>query len=80
MKPIIAPLVGLAALLAVAGPAAAAPAAHDAALPTLKLSLTGKSIAVSSSPVSGAVNVTSITKAAQASPTLVHLNPGVSSD
>jgi hypothetical protein len=78
LKRIIAPLAGLAVLLAVAGTAAAAPAAHVAALPTLKLTLSGKSITVSGSPVAGAVNVTSVTKTAQGSPTLVHLDPGVS--
>lgn len=77
MKRIIAPLVGLAVLLATAATAAAAPAAHAAGVPTLKLTLTGKSITVSGSPVSGAVNVVSVTRAAQGSPTLVHLNPGV---
>lgn len=77
MKRIIAPLVGLAVLLATAATAAAAPAAHAAGVPTLKLTLTGKSITVSGSPVSGAVNVVSVTRAAQGRPTLVHLNPGV---
>lgn len=60
----------------------AASAAQPAgALPTITLSLTGKSIAVGGTHVSGAVNVTSTTTGvADAEPTLVRVNPGATFD
>lgn len=49
------------------------------ALPTMTLTLTGKSIAVGGTPVSGAINVVStVSGEKQGEPTLVYLKPGVS--
>ena len=52
---------------------------HAAGLSTVTLTMNGSSIKLSGSPVAGAVNVDSVVKSPKgASPTLVHLNPGVS--
>lgn len=70
-----------AALTAVAATALAAlPTPSSAAsLPTLTISLTGKSVTVGGTETSGAVNVlTTVTGAASGEPTLALLKPGVS--
>ncbi|MCW3065655.1 MAG: hypothetical protein JWN32_2827 [Solirubrobacterales bacterium] len=56
-------------------------AARAASLPTVTVTLTGNSIAVGGALESGAVNVTTTTTGEQSgSPTLIHLNPGVTPD
>jgi hypothetical protein len=70
----------LTAGMVVAAVAAASGATATAAgtLPTLNLAMNGKSITVTSSVPAGAVNVVSnVTGEPAGSPTLVHLNPGV---
>jgi hypothetical protein len=64
----------VAALAVVAATSAAAAAPT---LPTVTLALTGTSITVGGSPVSGAVTVQSTNTAKDAEPTLFELNPGV---
>ncbi len=65
----------VAAITAAAGGASATAAG---ALPTLTLTLTGKSITATSTVPAGAVNVVSmVTGEPAGSPTLVHLDPGV---
>jgi hypothetical protein len=63
--------VGSVALLAATG----AGAAPVSGLPTLTLALTGKSLTVGGSMVSGAVNVQTTETGKDGAPTLVHLNP-----
>lgn len=60
------------------GAAAAKSASATSSLPTLTLALTGKSVSVGGSTVSGAVNVvTTVTGEKQGQAALVRLNPGV---
>jgi hypothetical protein len=69
-------MTGLAAV-AILTVAPASGAATPKALPTITVALTGKSVAVGGTPVSGAVNITSTTTGvADAEPTLLRLNPG----
>ena len=70
-----------AVLAAVGGSAIVATSASSPALPKLTLAMDGSSIAVGGSLQSGAVDVVSTTtKVKDASPILVRLNPGVTSD
>jgi hypothetical protein len=62
------------AAVLVAGGAGASAAST---LPTLTLTLTGKSVTVGGQMVSGAVNVQTTETGKDGAPTLVHLNPGV---
>jgi hypothetical protein len=64
-----------AAAAAIVAPASGA--AKAGALPTITLSMTGKSISVGGTPVSGAVNITSTTTGVRdAEPTLFYVKPG----
>jgi hypothetical protein len=73
----------LGTLTAICGLLAAGPAATMAeggTLPTITFTMTGTTIAVTGSLQSGAVDIHSITTSAEAEPTLVKLNPGVTID
>lgn len=79
MKRFIALLAGLIAVAVTAATAGAAPTATTAGLPTLTLTMNGKSINVAGSRKAGAVTVVAKTvNEPQSSPTLVKLAPGVS--
>ena len=66
------------AFLLAGGAAGASSATSSSALPTVSIAMDGKSIVVSGTLQSGAVNVVStVTKVAFAEPVLVRLNPGV---
>jgi hypothetical protein len=66
----------LAACSAVALAAGGAGASAAGGLPTLTLTLTGKTVTVGGQMVSGAVNVQTTETGKDGGPTLVHLNPG----
>ena len=77
----IASLAATATVLGVlaAGGVTAAASSAASGLPTLTLALNGKSVTVSGTLQSGAVNVVStVTKEAQGDPALIRLDPGVS--
>jgi hypothetical protein len=67
----------LAACSAVALAAGGAGASAASGLPTLTLTLTGKTLTVGGQMVSGAVNVQTTETGKDGGPTLVHLNPGI---
>jgi hypothetical protein len=74
-------LLGTSGLLAVSSAvvlaAGGAGASAAGALPTLTLTLTGKTLTVGGQMVSGAVNVQTTETGKDGGPTLVHLNPGL---
>jgi hypothetical protein len=57
-----------------------ASSAQTSTLPTVTVAVTGKSMTVTGSLQSGAVNLVATTTNKSADPTLVHLNPGVTAD
>ena len=61
-----------------AGVAGASSASTASALPTLTIGLSGKTVTVGGSMVSGAVNITTTVTGKPGEPALVRLNPGVS--
>ena len=74
-------LVAVAALAISAAAATASSASQSGALPTVSITMDGKSISVGGTLESGAVDIHStVSGKAHASPTLVRLNPGVTAD